>query len=145
MVTSKHAHNPLWRFVELVKEVKGWRGSILIILVHESYYLFFSASHKFQLSFKISTSFHIHRISYRCIPMSLHTLISKKWHLCPDVPTCIIIYVLHRVQSQTSYYSALCAILIYWLLYGIYMSRFWLICLQCLGIMDYNLENVVFL
>ena len=29
--------------------------------------------------------------------------------------------------------------------HGIYMSRFWLICLQCLGIMDYNLENVVFL
>ena len=38
-------------------------------------------------------------------------------------------------QEETSGYLTLS--------YGIYMSRFWLICLQCLGIMDYNLENVV--
>ena len=47
--------------------------------------------------------------------------------------------------AQSLDYSTLCAILIQLLLYGIYMSRFWIFCLQCLGIMDYNLENVVFL
>ena len=32
-----------------------------------------------------------------------------------------------------------------YMVYTIYMNIFWLFCLQCLWIMDYNLENVVFL